>query len=129
LILGYFILSPFVGVFMALLNGEIEPTLYHVLIFGFFCVVVIFFIILALGVYNKDKDAKIETAKAVEFTPTEKFTLKQTANMLLGLINAKGDNVVPAPIEPCAEDLIKEMSLEELGDLLKKEVARRNIDG
>jgi hypothetical protein len=111
LILGYFILSPFVTVFTALLMGDIVPTLYHVLIFGFFCLVVSFFIMLALGVYNKDKEAKIETSKIVEFSPTEKFTLKQAANMLFKLAQVQSEPVVPTPEEDIDLSCIPEAAL------------------
>jgi hypothetical protein len=95
-VLAYFILTPFVTVAVALLDGTIIPTMEQAVIFIALCLVIIVFLLVAIVVYRKDKEAKIETAKVIEFTPTEKFTLKQTAGMIYKLLGEKGGFVPPA---------------------------------
>ena len=132
-VLGYFILGPFVATFVALLDGSVIPTLYQALVFVAFCVVVICFILLAIAVYSKDKTVKIETAKKVEVTPLEEYNIKNGLISLLKLIGLSA-TVEKTPDKgyvdtPTAASLIQEMPLEELTALLQKEVLRRNEDG
>ncbi len=109
-VLGIPLVLPLIDMFKMLLAGEMVLTLYVVLIFATYAGVLIIVVAGAVIVYRKDTEKKIETAKIVEFTPLEKFTLKQAISLIQGASGLKKDSeYVPAPAEEPATEMTAEL--------------------